>query len=474
MHAAPDVRQTPSDAPRPDMTPLQQSVGRTHGFEPARVEGVVPDTLRGTLIRTGPGLLERFGRRLAHTFEADGALSAVRFGATTERAVQLVRSPGFEEEEAAGKPLYGSAAPRWRRWLNGTRGRTKTTGNTNVMQWQGRTFALMEGGRPIEVDARTLGTGAVEDFCGVLGSAFSAHPHRLDATKTTYNFGQIWGRVPALRLYAMPDEGAVRVLGEVTMPFNTMVHDFAVTPRYAVFVVCPAKLDLRRALTASAAFDKYFVWNDGAPAELIVVPLQRPDAAVHIEIDGRWVFHLANAFERGDELVVDWVQYPDFRVFTALSGHDPETDVGASRVQRLTIDPLHGGGRLVREEVLWDHRCDFPVLVPEQVGHAYGPCWYACGEPRVGGGVARLDTRTGDTDVWQPGPGHTPSEAVFVRRPDAVRPDEGWLLSLVYDGWARESFVAILDADRPAQGPIAKVWMGQSIPLTFHGTFVPA
>ena len=468
--------ETPVDAaPRPDMTPLQASIGRTHDFEPARVEGTVPPDLRGTLIRTGPGLLERFGRRLSHSFEADGALSAVRFGPTTERAVQIVRSPGFEEEEAAGKPLYGSAAPRWRRFLNAVRGKTKTTGNTSVMQWQGRTFALMEGGRPVEIDPRSLGTGAVEDFSGVLGAAFSAHPHRLDATKTTYNFGQVWGRSPGVRLYAMPDDGPVRALGEVAIPFNTMVHDFAITPRYAVFVICPAKLDLRRALTASGDFDKYFVWDGAAAAELVVVALARPDAAVHIEIDARWVFHVSNAFERGDELVVDWVQYPDFGVFTALSGNDPDADVGASRVQRLTIDPLGGGGgRLVREEVLWDRRCDFPVLVAEDVGTEYRTCWYACGEPRVGGGVARLDTQTGATNIWKPGPGYTPSEALFVRRPDAVRPHEGWLLSLVYDGWARESFVAILDADQPADGPIAKVWMGQAIPLTFHGTFVPA
>lgn len=471
MRTAPALSTSPV-APTPDMTPLQQSVGRTHPFEPARVEGTIPAGLRGTLIRTGPGLLERFGRRLAHTFEADGALSAVRFGDDVQRSVQLVRSPGFLEEEHAGKPLYGSAAPRWRRLLNAARGKTKTTGNTNVMQWQGRTFALMEGGRPVEIDPRTLGTGAVEDFGGVLGAAFSAHPHQLHATQTTYNFGQIWGRTPGLRLYAMPDDGPVRALGDVTIPFHTMVHDFTVTPRYAVFVVCPAKLDLRRALTASPDFDKYFVWDETAAAEIIVVPLDRPEAAVRIEIEARWVFHLANAFERGDELVVDWVEYADFGVFTALSGNDPDAEVGDSKVQRLTIDPRRG--RLVREQTLWDRPCDFPVLVPEQIGTDYGPCWYACDEPRVGGGVARLDPHGGDADIWRPGPGYTPSEALFVRRPEATRTDDGWLLSLVYDGWEKESFIAVLDADRPSDGPLAKVWMGQAIPLTFHGTFVAA
>ncbi len=52
----------------------------SHGFEPLRLEGQLPDDLRGTLYRAGPGLFERFGTKLAHPFEADGAVTAVRLG----------------------------------------------------------------------------------------------------------------------------------------------------------------------------------------------------------------------------------------------------------------------------------------------------------------------------------------------------------------------------------------------------------
>lgn len=39
--------------------------------------------------------------------------------------------------------------------------------------------------------------------------------------------------------------------------------------------------------------------------------------------------------------------------------------------------------------------------------------------------------------------------------------------------FARESFFAVFDADRPSAGPRAKAWLGQATPITFHGTFIP-
>ncbi len=475
---------TPSTAPssspstgRPppaDFTPLQQSVSRFHGWEPLRVEGELPAELRGTLLRVGPGLLERFGRRLAHSFEADGALVGLRLHGTSmaEGAVRVVESPGYLAEQAAGRPLFGSAAPWWRRFLNGLKQRGKATGNTSVMHWQGRTYALMEGSRPVEVDARTLKTGEVVDLGGTLGATFSAHPHRVDSLRTTFNFGLDYGPKPTVTLYALPDEGAVRRLGQVPLPYNAMVHDFAVTERHAVFIVCPAKLSLARALLAPRDLTTLFRWDPDDSAELVIVPLASPEQFKRVSLDARFVFHLANAQERSGELRVDLVQYPNFDVLTALSAKDGLQRIAPSRLQRVTVDLR--AGTLLADEVLSATPCDFPVLPAQQVGQAYSTLWLMTGTEGFDGGLCRLDVETGAEDRWDPGDGFAPSEPLFVPRPGASRDDEGWLISLVFDGHARESFFAVLDADRPSAGPIARLWMGQPLPLTFHGTFIPS
>src|SRR5690349_615609 len=51
------------------------SLPREHGFEPLRVEGTVPDALRGTLYRNGPA---GFGPSTVHWFDGEGAVTAIR------------------------------------------------------------------------------------------------------------------------------------------------------------------------------------------------------------------------------------------------------------------------------------------------------------------------------------------------------------------------------------------------------------
>ena len=460
--------------PEPDLRPLEQSIPGAFSWKPLRVEGQLPSDLRGTVIRTGPGLLERFGKRLAHSFEADGALTALRLdgNGNAEGSVRVVESPGYREEERAGRSLYGSLAPRWRRIANGLQGKGKTTGNTNVLHWQGRTFALMEGAQPVEIDHRTLETAEVVDLGGVVRGAFSAHPHRIESAKTVFNFGQVWGREPGVRLYALPDDGPARDLGMLPVPWSTMIHDFAITENYVVFCVCPAKLRLSKALTGSPDFDQYFAWDASSPAVLVVAPLSDLGAAKRIEIDARWVFHFANAFERDGQLVVDWAEYPDFGVFSALELSGELDDTEQSSLHRLVIDPK--AGRLVSDELIHGDAIEFPVLPAARFGHEYGPAWYTVGKPEDGRGVARFDFQTGAFDAWRPGPGYYASEALFVPAAGAEREDQGWLVSLVYDGFARESFFAVFDADRPSAGPCAKAWLGQATPITFHGTFIPS
>ena len=43
------------------------------------VRGEVPDALRGSLYRNGPGRLERDGQRVHHPFDGDGMITALHF-----------------------------------------------------------------------------------------------------------------------------------------------------------------------------------------------------------------------------------------------------------------------------------------------------------------------------------------------------------------------------------------------------------
>jgi len=457
----------------PDLSPLGASVRRFHGWEPLTVEGSLPTELRGSLVRAGPGLMERFGRRLVHAFEADGALIGLRLrgDGTAQGSVRVVESPGYMAEEAARRPLFGSAAPWWRRFTNGLQQRVKATGNTSVMSWQDRAFALMEGARPVEIDPESLATLGVSDMDGLLGPSFSAHPRRLAAKGVTFNFGQRHGPKPALDLYALPDAGPGRRLGAVDLPFNTMIHDFAITERYLVFVISSLKLKLGRALLAPKDMVSLMEWHDGG-AQLLIVPIDAVDKPVRIPIAPRFVFHLANAHERGEELVIDVIQYPDLSVLSALATSSASDELYPPRLQRLVATPKTA--TLRSDEQLWDETCEFPVLTAGDVGTDYSGLWLIAGDEGRSNSLVHLNVETQTVDRWETGEGIIPSEGVFIPNPSSTRATAGWIASLILDGWTDTSYWAILDSEHLADGPIATIGAGQPLPTTYHGTWFPS
>src|SRR5262245_48990092 len=245
---------------------------REHGFEPLSVDGVIPPELRGTLYRHGPGQFGQLGRRYSHPFEADGAVTAIRFAdGRAEGASRITASAGLREERAAGKLLYGMSLPWLRRMRNMAGGRFKNTANTSVMMWQGRLFALMEGSTPTELDPRDLTTLGATDLDGVVVSAFSAHPHRVAARRATYNFGLEYGRKTKLHAYELPDAGPARHLAAIELAGPPMLHDFIATETHLVFFVSPVRVHLPSMLLQLGTFTDMFRWKPEHGVDVICV-----------------------------------------------------------------------------------------------------------------------------------------------------------------------------------------------------------
>jgi all-trans-8'-apo-beta-carotenal 15,15'-oxygenase len=452
-----------------------EDVSREHGFEPLRVEGELPRELAGSLYRTGPGLFGSFGRRYAHLFEGDGAISGVRFaGGRAEGAHRVVQSAGLAEERAAGRPLYGSAAPRLRRIANAFGQRAKNVANTNVLAWQGRLFGLVESSRPTELAPDTLATLGETDLGGVVLETFTAHPHFVAARRALYGFGVHFGRAPALALYDLPEHDAARRLGAVALDANTVVHDFIATDRHLVFVIGPARLRALRVLLGATSADRFFRWEPERGSEIIVVPIDAPTEVVRFRTEPFFVWHFANAFERDGGIVADFVRHPDLRAMGTMRDEAVRggaiVDMDGGDLCRATID--WRAGRMSTERV-WDEPCEFPTVDVRGAGSPRRYAWVATTEKRPRS-VARIDVERGEAAVWTPPLGQHVSEPIFAPRPGGGAECDGWVLVLVYDERSHASHVAVLDAARPEAGPIASAHFDHHVPLTLHGTWVAA
>jgi all-trans-8'-apo-beta-carotenal 15,15'-oxygenase len=451
---------------------LRQNLRRSHGFEPLELEGTLPDDLRGTLYRVGPGLFERFGVTVAHPFEADGAMAAVRFNGDVEGAARVLESAGYLEEQAAGRRLYGSGAGWLRNLSSNFRQRGKNTANTSVWLHEGQVYALMEGARPTKIDPDSLAVLGEDDLDGVLGSTFSAHPRRVAALQTCFNFGVRYGREPWLDVYAIPDHGRARRLTSVTMPWSAMVHDFIATETHLVFMICPVRIAIARALLGVTNFERLLQWEPQRGAQLMIVPLADPEAVVRIEAEPFWVWHFVNGFDDGGELVVDLCRYADFGTLAAIrTGRDAANEASRPIYHRTRIDVR---SKRVTSEARHGDPAEFPRVHAQVEGarHQFAFLLGATDGVTPRDCIRVLEVDSGRSSQWLPERPTALSEPIPVVRGDRPGDERGvWLLTGGLDDERERSFVAVLDAANLERGPVATAWFDQPLPLSFHGAF---
>ncbi len=98
----------------------------------------------------------------------------------------------------------------------------------------------------------TLETVGLYDFGGKLMGAMTAHPKLDPETGEMLFFG--YAPFPPYLQYHVADRGGALTRSEVIdVEWPSMIHDFAITKDYVVFLLCPDRLQLRGARRAAAA-----------------------------------------------------------------------------------------------------------------------------------------------------------------------------------------------------------------------------
>jgi carotenoid cleavage dioxygenase len=266
---------------------------------------------------------------------------------------------------------------------------------------------------------------------------------------------------------------------DITVGAPTMMHDFAITDRHAIFLDLPMTFRIQDAQRGAMPFG----WDDGYGARLGVMPLDRPGEVRWFEIDPCFVFHVGNAHtdDRG-RIVVDGARYApaDVAVMWSSLGDGPAgpaasaAATGQAALHRWILDPATGA---VTESVLSEPGCEFPTVDDGTVGrpnrYTYavadtGPL----GAPRAA--VLRHDRTRDELATHELDRDLIAGEAVFVPAgaPDRAE-DDGWLLSITTTRDGRASELLVLDAADVAGAPVARVELPRGVPTGFHGSWIP-
>ena len=482
----------PAAAPaydRADWASAFRNVGvELDGVALTAARGTIPPELEGTLYRNGPGRLERGGHWVHHPFDGDGMITALRFaGGQAELRNRFVRTEGWQAEEAADKFLYrgvfGTQKPGGIA-ANAFDLRLKNIANTHVVRLGDQLLALWEAAEPHALDPDTLETRGLSRLDGLLkkGEAFSAHPrfdpgHHGEPRMVT--FGVKAGPRSTIRLMEFSSAGTLLADSKHSFKGFAFLHDFAITPNWAVFLQNAVAFNPTGFVLGQKGAAQCLSSKPGEQGQFWLIPRSSGSAAgrepLQIAAPEGFVFHHLNAFEEGDELVVDSIYYADFPSI------GPDVDfrqvdfesIPEGQLVRCRINLTDGS---VTSELLEGRTCEFAMVNPARQGLDAHVSWMAVAERERGNdplqAIKKLDLRTGEGRVWSAAPRGFVSEPVMVPRPGATAEDDGWVLCLVWNGARCASDLVILDAASLAE--LAVLELPLAVPHGLHGSWAPA
>lgn len=466
-------------------SPSRENPFLAENFAPVREEitadnlkiiGQLPAELNGMFVRNGPN--SQFPPKLNyHWFDGDGMLHGVRIrdGQASYRN-RWVRTAAWREANNAGQAIYPSVLdpPDAKHFLaQFLKGEMlyPNTANTALAWHHGKLLALWEGGPPHEIKAPSLETVGPYTFGGNLKHAFTAHPKVDPKTGELMFLG--YSLVPPFVQYSVADrEGAIKSTTPIQLPRAVMMHDLAITQRYSLLIDCPAVIDPTAVLQGKPIVS----YDPQHGARIGVLPRHASGNEIKwFQIETCFIFHIFNAYEEGDEIVLYGCRYPKYPKLVEF-GSPISTDRFEESFK--TFSPLAHVWRMnlktgvASESALDELTSEFP-RVNEGLTGAKTRYGYAVSSTRGSAAFLKYDWERGTRQKHEFGKGWVAGEGVFVPRPDPKSEDDGWLLSFTHDRAEGESELRIVDCRDVTAGPAARVRIPQRVPYGFHAIWLP-
>ena len=436
-----------------------------------RVTGELPADLAGVFVRNGSNpMFEPVGRY--HWFDGDGMLHAlhVEDGRATYRN-RFVRTRALEAERAAGAALWTGINERPD--LGRPDGPFKDTANTDLVFHAGRLLALWWLGGPCyQVELPSLATVGEHDFDGTLPEGLTAHP-KLDPETGELMVFDYDVLPPYLTYRVVSADGRVVHRTDVDLPGPRLLHDLAITARNTIFLDFPLMWDPELLMRGKTKV----MFDTELPARFGILDRHADGGDIRwFEAEPCYMYHTINAWESGDEVVLVGCRIDNPLAAVDDGGAVPHIDV-------LRLEPYLHEWRFdlktgaVRERALDDVMTEFPRMNNQRLGrptrYSYNPRIAA--EPALlFDGFVKYDTEAGTSETHEYGAGRFGGETVFAPRVGAKAEDDGYVLTFVTEAGTGASEVVVVDAQRVADGPVARVEIPQRVPIGYHTWWVGA
>ncbi len=444
------------------------------------VIGEIPKDLDGIYFRnTENPVHEAIG--LYHPFDGDGMIHAMAFQDGRARYCnRFVRTRAFEAEREAGHALWAGIAEDPRRSIRpgwGAHGGLKDASSTDVVVHAGKLLSTFyQCGEGYRLDPHTLETLGTEAWTPLDG--ISAHP-KVDEATGELLFFNYSTYAPYMHYGVVGPDNRLKHYIPVPLPGPRLPHDMAFTRNYSILIDLPLFWDpdlLKKGHHANRFYPDL-------PTRFAIVPRYGSTAEIRwFEAAPTFVLHWMNAYEEGDEIVLDGyfqedpmprglpVQHPDPRMGKLMAFIDEHSF--KPKLHRWRFNLKTGG---VSEAHLDDRILEFGTFNQTIAGtrgrYLYStttkPGWF------LFDGLVKHDLDTGSSWSLPFGEGRFGSEAPFAPRLNARAEDDGYLVTFVTDMVADRSECVLIDASNVEAGPVCRILLPHRISSGTHAAWAP-
>jgi carotenoid cleavage dioxygenase len=444
----------------------------------AVTSGAIPRDLVGEFIRNGPNpaFIPKGGHIL---IDGHGMLHGIRLtgDGTISYFNRYIKTAVYNEEIKAGRPLrirLGEMKGKLGllkiivnqlKIVSGILPHLGGTANTSVVFHHQTLQALVEVDVPYAI--RVLYDGQLEtearlDYGGKITN-MTAHPKIDGLTQEMFFFGYANLEAPWLTYGYINSSGNVVRTMKIDIPRPVMMHDFAITEHYAIFLDLPLVFDKKKILAGKIySFNPSF----GARVGILDRYARNAEEIIWFNIPPCYVLHTVNAWEEGDEIILFACASPKFDV-----------DVITDNFLTLVEWRFNMKTKQFQEQKLFpDLFTEFPTHHPALCGKKTKYVYLAIANPQQIDplahlcGIMKVDLQTKQTQKFMYGHNRTGGEASFVPRENMTSEDDGYLLTFVHDSAANQSSFWVIDAKSMTE--IAIVNLPQRVPQGFHGIFM--
>lgn len=440
------------------------------------IEGTIPTDIDGLYIRNTENPVQQpLGRY--HPFDGDGMLHMISFrDGRADYRNRFVRTRGFEAEQEAGQALWGGLADGpgvSQRPGFGAHGGLKDSSSTDVVVHGGKVVSTFyQCGEAYWLDPETLDQGGVASWAPLDGVSAHAKVDEATGELLFFNYSK---HAPYMHYGVVDRHGKLVHYVPTPTPGPRLPHDMAFTTNHSIINDLPVFWDaelLNKNIHAARL-------HEGVPSRFGIIPRFGQTRDLRwFEADPTYVLHFLNAYEDGDEIVMDgYFQEnptpapmadapPGFsHMMSYLDEHSFQ-----SKLHRWRFNLKTGQ---THEQHLDDRVLEFGMFNQRYAGRPYRYAYSTTTKPGwfLFNGFVKHDLETGQSWSMKLAEGRYASEAPFVPRLGATAEDDGYLVSFIIDENQGASECILVDCKRFEGGPVVRIALPHKISSGTHATW---